>query len=178
MTVSVCVCVCLSTIISSDLPFLYLNILLRGFPGLFMVTSQHICFLLFTFFLFLHFLVVGSVRQIKPTHVDFRAHVKIASRIVSYRIVTARPIFTKFLCMLPMAVVRSSSGGIGFIDDVILAHKPRQLNVAAQLIEAQPTCSLGLGYKWRVGIPVAGHWTRGPTFWAPRSGPTRQQWAC
>ena len=32
----------------------------------------------------------------------------------------------------------------GFMDDVILAHKPRQLNVAAQLIEAQPTCSLGL----------------------------------
>jgi len=44
----------------------------------------------------------------------------------------------------------------GFVDDVILVHKPRQLNVAAQLIEAQPTCSLGLGYKWRVGIPVAG----------------------
>ena len=29
-----------------------------------------------------------------------------------------------------------------FMDDAILAHKPRQLNVAAQLIEAQPTCSL------------------------------------
>ena len=27
--------------------------------------------------------------------------------------------------------------------------------MAAQLIEAQPTCSLGLGYKRRVGIPVA-----------------------
>jgi len=25
---------------------------------------------------------------------------------------TARPIFTKFLCMLPMAVARSSSGGV------------------------------------------------------------------
>jgi len=33
------------------------------------------------------------------------------------------------------------------MDDVIRAHKPRQLNVAAQLMEAQPTCSLGLGYK-------------------------------
>jgi len=43
----------------------------------------------------------------------------------------------------------------GFMDDVIHAHKPRQLNVAARLIEAQPTCSLGLGYKRRVGIPVA-----------------------
>ena len=42
------------------------------------------------------------------------------------------------------------------MDDVILAHKPRQLNVTAQLIEGQPTCSLGLGYKRHVGIPVAG----------------------
>jgi len=33
----------------------------------------------------LQFLVVVSVRQIKPTYVGFRAHVKIASRIVSYR---------------------------------------------------------------------------------------------
>jgi len=33
-----------------------------------------------------------------------------------------------------------------FFDDVTLAHKPRQLNVAAQLIKAQPTCSLGLSY--------------------------------
>ena len=41
--------------------------------------------LLFSFFLFLHFFVVGSVRQIKLTHVGFRAHVKIAFRIVSYR---------------------------------------------------------------------------------------------
>jgi len=31
------------------------------------------------------------------------------------------------------------------MDDVILAHKPRQLNMAAQLTEAQPTGSLGLG---------------------------------
>ena len=42
-------------------------------------------FLLFSFSVF-HFLVAGSVRQIKLTHVGFRAHVKIASRIVSYRI--------------------------------------------------------------------------------------------
>jgi len=34
------------------------------------------------------------------------------------------------------------------MDDVILAHKPRQLNVAAQLMKAQLTCSLGLGYRW------------------------------
>ena len=48
------------------------------------VTSEHIPFLLFSFSV-LHFLVVVSVRQIKLTHVGFRAHVKIASRIVSYR---------------------------------------------------------------------------------------------
>jgi len=35
----------------------------------------------------LHFLVVVSVRQIKLTDVGFQAHVKIASRIVSYHIV-------------------------------------------------------------------------------------------
>ena len=68
----------------------------------------------------------------------------------------------------------------GFTDDVILAHKPRQLNVAAQLMEAQTTCSLGLGSKRRVGIPVAGQWTHthGPIFRTPRSGPTRPQWEC
>ena len=43
------------------------------------------------------------------------------------------------------------------MDDVILTHKPRQINVAAQLMAARPTCSLGLGYKWRVRIPVADH---------------------
>jgi len=53
-----------------------------GFPRQFTVISEHrpICFLRLVF-LFLHFLVVGSVRQIKLTHVGFRAHVKIASRI-------------------------------------------------------------------------------------------------
>ena len=65
----------------------------------------------------------------------------------------------------------------GFMDDVILALKPRQLNVFARLVEAQPTCSLWHGYKRRVGILVAGHWTHAhrPTFRAPRSGPTRPQ---
>ena len=48
-------------------------------------TSEHIRLFTFYFFCFLHFLVVGSVRQIKLTYVGFRAHVKIASRIVSYR---------------------------------------------------------------------------------------------
>ena len=40
--------------------------------------------------------------------------------------------------MLPMAVARSSSGGVvlctsGFMTDVIFAHKPRLLDVAVQL---------------------------------------------
>jgi len=48
-----------------------------------------------------------------------------------------------------MAAARSSSGGValytsGFMDNVILAHKS---DVAAQLMEAQSTRSLGLGYK-------------------------------
>ena len=52
---------------------------------------------------------------------------------------TSRPIFTNFLCVLPMAVARSSSGGVmtlrtsGFMDDVIFAYKPRLLDVAAHL---------------------------------------------
>jgi len=44
-------------------------------------TSQHIRLLLFSFFSVFHFSVVGSVL----THVGFWAHVKIASRNVSYR---------------------------------------------------------------------------------------------
>jgi len=44
------------------LPFFLLKYLLHGFPGLFTVIFGHICFLLLVFFLFSHFLVVGSVR--------------------------------------------------------------------------------------------------------------------
>jgi len=40
---------------------LLLKYSVHGFPGLFTVISEHICFLLLVF-LFLHFLVVGSVR--------------------------------------------------------------------------------------------------------------------
>ena len=46
----------------------------------------------------------------------------------------------QFLYMLPVAVARSFSGRVvnmsctsGFMDDVIFAHKPRLLDVAAQL---------------------------------------------
>ena len=47
-------------------------------------TSEHIRFYFLVFFRFT-LLVVVSVRELKLTHVGFRAHVKIASRIVSYR---------------------------------------------------------------------------------------------
>jgi len=53
-------------------------------PQTFTVTSS-ISVFTFLFFSVLQFLVVVSVRYIKLTHVGFRAHVKIASRIVSYR---------------------------------------------------------------------------------------------
>ena len=71
-----------------------------------------------------------------------------------------------FLCMLHMAVALSSSGGI------MICYVPPVLWMT--------TCSLGLGYKRCIGIPVAGQWTHthGPTFRTPRSGPTRPQWAC
>ena len=49
-------------------------------PETFTDTSEHIRFYFLVFFF--HFLVVGSMRWIKLTHVGFRAHVKIASRIV------------------------------------------------------------------------------------------------
>ena len=81
------------------------------------------------------------------------------------------PIIDDFLCMLPKAVARSSS-------DVILAHKPRQLNVAAQLMEAQPTCSLGLGYKRHIGIPVAGQWTHSQAYFGCRGMGLLGVWAC
>ena len=53
---------------------------------------------------------------------------------------TTRPILTNFLCMLPVALAQSTSGGVvipyvltGFMDDVIFARNPRLLDVAAQL---------------------------------------------
>ena len=49
---------------------------------------------------------------------------------------TTRPIFANFLCMLSMAMARSTSDTScisGFIDDVVFAHKPRLFDVAAQL---------------------------------------------
>jgi len=48
-------------------------------------------------------------------------------------------------------------------DDVIFAHKPCLLDVAAQL-KRSATRSLGLGYKLCAVIPVAGQLTHGTTF--------------
>jgi len=56
-------------------------------PQTFTITSDHIRAYFFSFSVF-HFLVVVSVRSIKPTHVGCRAHVTIAFRIVSYRKLT------------------------------------------------------------------------------------------
>jgi len=53
------------------------------FPDCLLLLLSISVFLLFSFFLFYTFLVVVSVRYIKLTYVGFRAHVKIASRIVS-----------------------------------------------------------------------------------------------
>jgi len=72
--------------------------------------------------------------------------------------------------MLPMAVARSSwrrsdmLHSSGYMDDVIFAHKPRLLDVAAQLKCSYPAGSLGLGYKLFPVIPVAGQRTEGTTF--------------
>jgi len=77
---------------------------------------------------------------------------------------TTRPIFTRFLCLLPMAVARSSSGGVViryillffcFIDDDIISQGC--------------TSSLGLGYKLCAVILVAGQRTHGITFWASKA---------
>ena len=64
---------------------------------------------------------------------------------------TTRPIFANFCACYPWPWLGPLAGlryvmYFRFMDDVVLAHEPRQLNVAAQLIEAQPTCSLRLGY--------------------------------
>jgi len=57
-----------------------------------------------------------------------------------------------FFCVLPMAVAQSSSGGVmirytsGFMDDVIFAHKPRLIDVAAQ-VKRSAHAALGLAIK-------------------------------
>ena len=54
----------------------------------------------------------------------------------------------------------------GFMDDVMFAHKPRLLDVAAQL-KRSAHAALGLVYKLCAAIPVAGQRTQRTTFrWA------------
>ena len=62
--------------------FFFFRIHYMDSPRLFTVTSEHIRLYFFSFSV-LHFLVVVTVRQIKLTHVCFRAHVK--QHLVSYR---------------------------------------------------------------------------------------------
>ena len=67
-----------------NFPFL-LHDLLHKFPWPFADTSEHIRLYFLVFFSFFHFLVVGSVRQIKLTYVAFERTLKL--HLVSYRIV-------------------------------------------------------------------------------------------
>jgi len=69
---------------------------------------------------------------------------------------TARPIFTNFLCMLPMAVARFCSGGVvigptlcisGFMDAVIFAQKLRLLDVSARLRQRGSHAALDLARR-------------------------------
>jgi len=84
---------------------------------------------------------------------------------------TTRPIFAN--CFVHVSYGRGSVFlwrrsdtlcASGFINDVIFAHRPRLLEVAALLNEAQCTRSLGLGCKLCAVIPVAGQRTHGTTF--------------
>ena len=76
----------------------------------------------------------------------------------------------KLLRLSPLALARSSSGGVhndtlctsGFMDDVIFAHKPRLLDVAAQL-KRSAHAALGLAELCAV-TPVAGNGRTGLLF--------------
>ena len=53
----------------------------------------------------------------------------------------------------------------GFVDDVIFAHKPRLLDVAAQL-KRSAHAALGLAINCAQRYQLAGQRTHGTTFWA------------
>jgi len=58
------------------------------------------------------------------------------------------------------------------MDDVILAHKRKQLNVAAQLMEAQPTAALSLAINGAYEYPLPSSGLTGrPTFRVQQSAP-------
>ena len=86
---------------------------------------------------------------------------------------------SNFLCTLPKAVARSSSGGVVIryvlpvlynVNDVVFAHKPRLLDVAAQLNRrAHAALGLAINCAHCAVIPVAGqrtHESDETTFWA------------
>jgi len=62
---------------------------------------------------------------------------------------TTHPILSNFLCMLPMAVARSSSGG------VVIRYVFPVLRMTSYL-HISWSCSTSPPWAWRVGIPVAG----------------------
>jgi len=77
----------------------------------------------------------------------------------------------KFLCMLPMAVARSSSDSvvICYVLPVLwmtLICSKAKVARRRHPAEAQCTRSLGLAYKLCAVIPVACQWTHGTTFLA------------
>ena len=71
-----------------------------------------------------------------------------------------------FLCMLPMAVAGSSSGGvvIGYALPVLWMTSCLLICQGCLDVAAQRTRSLGLGYKECAVIPVAGQRTQGTAF--------------
>jgi len=83
---------------------------------------------------------------------------------------TTRPIFIIFLCVLPMAVARSSSGGvmIRYVLSVLWMTSYLLISQGCSRrrrpAEAQSTRSPGLGYKLCAVVPVAGQRTHGTTF--------------
>jgi len=68
----------------SDIGWFLFRIHYMDYPDCLLLFLSISVFYFFSFSVFT-LLVVAFVRQIKLTHVGFRAHVKIASRIVSYR---------------------------------------------------------------------------------------------
>jgi len=69
-------------------------------------------------------------------------------------------LYPSWLC--PPVTVNDTLCTSGFIDDVIFAHKPRLLDVTAQL-KSSAHAALGLVINCAV-IPVAGQQTHGTTF--------------
>ena len=70
-----------------------------------------------------------------------REHISGNTRPTFYRFFCARYLYGRGSVVLWRRCDTLCTSGL--MDDVILAHKPRQLNVAVQLMEAQPTCSIG-----------------------------------